>query len=76
LFAVGADGKGLRQITHADPGERFFAASPHQDFYLISRAVGNGPWKIGWLSGDGKSFTAIKGSNGKPLLGVQPQLQR
>jgi len=75
LFAVGADGKGLRQITHAVAGERFFAASPYRDMFLISRARGKGPWEVGWLSGDGRTFTPMKGPDGEPILGDQPQLQ-
>ena len=75
LFAVGADGTGLRQITHAIAGERFFAASPYRDKFLISRAYGEGRWEVAWLSSDGRSFTLFKGPDGKPLLGDQPQLQ-
>ena len=75
LFAVGADGTGLWQITHAAAGERFFAASPYQDHFLISRARGSAPWEVGWLSADGSTFTPIKGPDGKPLLGSLAQLQ-
>lgn len=75
LFAVGADGSDLRQITHAAAGERFFGAQPYQGRFLISRAQGAEPWEIGWLSGDGSTFTPMKGEDGKPLLGNAPVLQ-
>ena len=75
LFAVGTDGTDLRQITRAVAGERFFAASPFQDKFLINRARGKDLWEVGWLSGDGRTFTPMKGPDGKPVLGTQPQLQ-
>lgn len=75
LFAIRADGTGSRQITHAASGERFFSASPYQSGFLISRAYRKGPWKVGWLSGDGTTFTPMTGSDGKPVLGYQLELQ-
>jgi hypothetical protein len=75
LFAVAPDGTGLRQITHAETGERYVAASPYQDTFLINRAYRSGPWEVGWLSADGKTFTPLKGPNGKPIVGGQPNLQ-
>ena len=75
LFAVGADGTGLRQITHAVEGERYFGATPYQGEFLINRAQGTGPWVVGWLSGDGRTFTPMQGPHDQPVLGNQPQLQ-
>ena len=42
---------------------------------VISRAQGAEPWEIGWLSGDGSTFTPMEGEDGKPLLGSAPVLQ-
>ena len=75
LFAIRADGSGLRQITRAATGERFAAAVPYQNRFLVSRARGDGPWTVGWLSTDGSTFTPMKGPDGKPVLGTQAQLQ-
>jgi Tol biopolymer transport system component len=75
LYASDADGSGVRQITHADAGERFFGAVPYRDQFLISRAVGDDPWVVGWLSGDGSTFTPMEGPDGKPVLGTGAQLQ-
>jgi sugar lactone lactonase YvrE len=75
LYAVGADGAAHRQITHADNGERFFAATPYQDHFLISRALGDGPWTVGWLTDDGTTFTPLEGPDGKQVLGEAAQLQ-
>lgn len=75
LFAMTADGTGLRQVTHAVAGERFFAATPYHDKFLVTRALGEEPWTVGWLSDDGSTFTPLKGPDGKPLLGTGPQLQ-
>jgi Tol biopolymer transport system component len=75
LFAVGSDGTDLRQITHASVGERFYAATPYGDRFLINRAVGNGPWEVGWLSPDGTTFTPMTDDSGQPVLGTMPQLQ-
>jgi Tol biopolymer transport system component len=75
VFAVGADGTNLRQITHAAPGERYFGATPVGNGFLVSRAEGSAPSEVGWLSADGSTFTPKKDSNGEPLLGSQPRLQ-
>jgi Tol biopolymer transport system component len=75
LFAIHTDGTGLRQITHAVPGERFVGATPYRDQFLIGRARGAGPGLVGWLSGDGRTFTPMTGPNGDPVVGNQPQLQ-
>jgi WD40-like Beta Propeller Repeat len=75
LFAVAADGTGLRQITHAAPGERYVAPTRYHDKFLINRAYRTGPWKVGWLSSAGTTFTPIKDPDGKPVLGNQPELQ-
>lgn len=74
LFAVGADGTtSARQVTHAARGERYLAASPYRNRFLVSRAEGNARWEIGWLSGDGTTFTPITDQEGKPILGEWPQ---
>jgi Tol biopolymer transport system component len=75
LYAIKVDGTGLRQVTHAVTGERFFGATPYEDEFLINRARGKEPWTVGWLSHDGSTFTPIKGADGKPLHGTGPQLQ-
>lgn len=75
LFAVGADGTGLRQITHAAAGERYFGPTPYQDRFLIGLARGTGRFMVGFLSADGTNFTPMKGPDGKPIVGNQPQLQ-
>jgi Tol biopolymer transport system component len=75
LFAIDANGSGFRQITHAEAGERFFGVVPYEDQFLISRAVGDDAWTVGWLSGDGSSFTPMKGPDGKTVLGSGAQLQ-
>lgn len=75
LYAANADGSGSRRITHASPGERFFGATAYQEQFLISRARSSGPWVVGWLSGNGSSFTPLKGPNGKRVLGTAAELQ-
>jgi dipeptidyl aminopeptidase/acylaminoacyl peptidase len=75
LFAVGADGTDLRQITHAAEGERFYGATPYGNQFLINRAMGNGPWQVGWLSADGTTFTPMKDAAGNPVQGGSAQLQ-
>jgi Tol biopolymer transport system component len=74
LFSVGVDGSGLRQITDADFGERYFAATQYEDRYLVSRADGDVPYHVGWLSADGRTFTPMKGPDGEPLIGSLAQL--
>jgi hypothetical protein len=75
VLAVRADGTGLRQITHARVGERFFGVTPYRHGFLVSRAYRRGPWTIGWLNSDGKSFTPMKGTDGRPTLGHQAELR-
>jgi hypothetical protein len=75
LYAVNADGSDLRMVTHAVDGERFFGAVPYKNQFLISRARGNGPYVVGWLSLDGSTFTPMKGPDGKPVLGNTAQIQ-
>jgi hypothetical protein len=75
LYAMNADGSGLRPVTHAAAGERYFGATPYKDRFLINRALGTDPWTVGWLSDDGSTFTPLEGPDGKPLLGNSPQLQ-
>jgi Tol biopolymer transport system component len=75
LYAIHADGTGFRQITNAAPGERFFGAVPYGNKFLISRARGDGPWVVGWLSADGGTFTPMKGPDEKPVLGTLAQLE-
>jgi dipeptidyl aminopeptidase/acylaminoacyl peptidase len=76
LYAVTADGSSTRQITHAKAGERFIGAIPYNDEFLISRAEGDGPWTVGWLSADGTTFTPMTGPDGQPVLGNRAQLQQ
>ena len=76
LYAVTADGSSTRQITHAKAGERFIGAIPYKDEFLTSRAEGDGPWTVGWLSADGTTFTPMTGPDGKPVLGNRAQLQQ
>ena len=75
LFSVGIDGSDLRQLTHAKPGERYFAVVPYAGRFLVSRAEGSSPWQLGWLSADGTRFTPLKDRDGKPVLGSAAQLQ-
>ena len=75
LYAIDADGTTLRQITHARTGERFFGATPYDDQFLISRALGDDAWTVGWLSDDGSTFTPLEGPDGEPVLGSGAQLQ-
>ncbi|MBA2956138.1 hypothetical protein GON03_17495 [Nocardioides sp. MAH-18] len=75
LYAMSADGSRLRQVTHAVPGERFFAATPYKNKFLVSRALGEEPWTVGWLTNNGSTFTPLEGPDGTPLLGTGAQLQ-
>jgi hypothetical protein len=76
LYAVTADGSSTRQITHAKAGERFLGAIPYKDEFLTSRAEGDGPWTVGWLSADGTTFTPMTGPDGQQVLGNRAQPQQ
>ena len=75
LYAADADGSVLRQVTHAGPGERFFAATAYKKQFLISRALGSGLWVVGLLSSDGSTFTPLEGPDGKHVVGTAAELQ-
>jgi hypothetical protein len=75
LYAAAADGSGVHRVTHAGPGERYFAATAYGDRFLISRARASGPWVVGWLSADGTTFTPVTGPDGQQVLGTAAELQ-
>jgi Tol biopolymer transport system component len=74
LYAIAVDGSGLRKITSADEGERYFAATQYKSQFLISRVVGSDPWNVGWLSADDRTFTPMKDPDGEPVVGSGAQL--
>jgi Tol biopolymer transport system component len=77
VYVVGADGTGLRQVTHSDPGVRVFGAEWEPDGlrFLASLADGTQPAHLVRVSVDGAEIVPVTGPDGAPVLGIHAALR-
>ena len=77
LYVVRADGTGLRQVTHSNPGVRVFGAEWETDGlrFLASLAEGTQPAHLVRVSADGTEIVPVTGPDGAQVLGIHATLR-